>query len=666
MNPSYNLRNRGGSLEGTPFGSLLGLGLSASPISPAYLEDGSINPTPGVTPENYLYPNPINVINGVTDKRNDFRLLSSLNVDIRLLEGFYLKNVFGIDMNFSHSRFFWPSWAGTPNLHAVPGGSTAAPDATGHSERDEFITYLVENYLTYTKTFNEVHTIDVMAGHSAQRQDYDHVKASGTKFADDKIPYVANAITGSTRDGTAGSDNFKYALESYIARLNYTYADKYYFHATIRHDGTSRFSKSGRWGTFPSVSAGWNMAEESFMDKIDFLNTLKLRASYGITGNINIRQSFGYYPTMVASDYYYNNNLSVGRYPGYVDQGLKWEKNKEYDIGLDFAFLRNRLGFTVDYYNRRTYDLLLDRPVPSILGVTSSLTNVGEIENRGWEISLSSINITTKDFEWSTTFNISFNKNKVLKLTDNQDPIEIGDVYQGSSVTEVGQPVGMYKGYKVNGVYLTEEEAIADHHHNPGAHAGTLRIEDMNNDGEISSADRTIIGNPHPKFVYGMTNTISYKQFDFSMLINGAFGNDILMSSYEFLRNMDGPFNVLKEVQNRYRSPEQPGNGQIPTTNYADQRQYVRLANSDWVKNGSYLNISNVTLGYTLSPELLKKLQYVNSARFYLTIQNALIISKFPINNPEASVGGANLTMGWQKNPYPLTRMFSLGTNITF
>ncbi len=667
VNPSYNFRNTGGSLEGAPFGSLLGLGLCASPISPAYLSDGSVNPTIGAAPENFLYPNPINVINGVTNSRNDFRLLSSANVDIKIIDGLYFKNVFGIDLNFSQSRMFWPSWAGTPSLHAVPGGSTAAPNATGESTRDEFRSFLIENYFTYNRIFNETHNIDLMLGHSAQRQDYDYVGATGTKFPDDKIPYVSAAIPGSTRDGAAGSDNFKYAIESYLARVNYTYADKYFLHATVRRDGTSRFSKSGRWGTFPSVSVGWNMAGESFMERFKFVDALKLRASYGITGNINIRQSFGYYPSMINANYYFNNNLAAGKYPGYVDQGLKWEKNKETDLGLDFSILNHRLGMTVDYYNRITYDLLLNRPTPSILGVSSSLTNIGKIENRGWEFSVNSVNVTNPSFEWRTNFNISFNKNKVLALNDNNDPIEYGSLYSGSIVTEIGKPIGMYKGFKINGVYRTEEEAGADHNHNPGAHAGTLRIEDVNNDGQITTADRTIIGNPHPKFIYGLSNTVTFKQIDFSLLINGSFGNKIFMSSYEFLRNMDGPFNVLKEVENRWRSPEQPGNGEIPTTNYSDQRQYVRLANSDWVKDGSYLGISNITLGYSLSPQVCKKIKFVKNARFYCTVQNAFMFSRFPLNNPEANVGGGtNLYMGWQQNPYPLARLITFGTNITF
>ena len=436
--------------------------------------------------------------------------------------------------------------------------------------------------------------------------------------------------------------------------------------ATFRRDGTSRFSPEARWGTFPSVSAGWFISDESFMKSLTFLDQLKIRGSYGITGNNNIRSSFAYIPGIGTANYVLGNSLANGTYVGFADEGLEWESTRELDLGLDMSVLNNRLSLTADYYKRITYNLLLDRPIPTITGFSSTLTNIGKVQNEGFELAVSSKNIEQANFHWQTSVNISVNRNKVLALSDNSAPIESGDPYQGSTITEVGQPIGLFKGYVVEGVYRDEKEAEADHNHNPNAHAGTLIVKDVNNDGQITPDDRTIIGNPWPKFTYGITNRLQYHDFDFSMLINGTVGNKIIISAYETLRNMDGPFNVLEDVKNRWMSPEQPGNGIYPTTNYPDQRAYVRLANSTWIKDGTHLSIDNITLGYTLPSGILKRIQYVNSARFYLSIQNAWVISKWPMNNPDASLQDGTLNMGWQRDTYPLARMITVGANLSF
>jgi TonB-linked SusC/RagA family outer membrane protein len=680
VNPSYNMRN-----QIYAEGDFMNMVYLASPLSPAYLEDGTLNPSLGNEFHgkefeeglgNWAYANPYKVLDEVENMRNDFRMLSSMNIDLKLFDGLYLKNSVGVDLNFARWRLFKPHTVGTSLNDGGDKGTVVASDKTtsrGEAGRDEFMTFLVENYLSYNKTFGG-HTVEAVLGHSAQKQDYNSIGVSATKFADAKIPYVAAGTPGDYRDGSDGSDMFKYALESYFGRASYSYDNRYFATASLRRDGSSRFSPVGRWGWFPSLSAGWDVSgEEFFKNAVPFINTLKLRASWGITGNINTGSSFAYYPSMYGADYTFNNTLATGRYPGYVDQALTWEKSNEYDFGLDIAVLNRRLSLTVDYYNRRTYDLLLDRGTPEVLGTGSVLTNIGEIENKGWEFSLNATNFDTRDFRWTTGFNLTFNRNKVLAMNSFGDPVIRGDEFNCSGVTEVGQPISMFKGWVVLGVYRDDAEAQADidANINKDAYAGSMKIKGTNADGVIDNEDREIIGNPHPDFVFGITNTVTYKGFDLNVLMNGTVGNDVVLDQYQFILNFDNPFNVAAMAKDRWRSPEQPGNGWLPTTvNKNNQRKFVRMGNSTWVKDASHLTIGNITLGYTLPEPVLKKLKAFRSFRVYASIQNAWTFSAFPLNNPDGTAGegtnGSDLFIGKQYMLYPLARTFTVGANIGF
>ena len=288
------------------------------------------------------------------------------------------------------------------------------------------------------------------------------------------------------------------------------------------------------------------------------------------------------------------------------------------------------------------------------------------MRNKGWEIGINSRNIVKRAFRWETSFNISFNKNKELELNDSQDPIESGNSWWGGTITEVGKPIALYKGWIIDGIYRDEAEAMADWHNNPGAHAGTLKMRDINGDHEITGDDRTVIGNPHPKFIFGMRNSMQYQHFDLNISMSGSVGNDVMLSYYETIRNMDGVFNVLADVKDRWRSPEQPGKGIYPTTNYPDQLQYIRMGSNMWVKDGSYIRVDNITLGYTPGERLLNQSRVLKSCRLYFSVQNAFIFSKVALNNPDASLNGGVLMIGWQKQNYPTARILTFGINTTF
>ncbi len=669
LNPSYTFRNLGGPLEGTPNeGPMIGLAYAASPIASPYLSDGSVNPVISTAPENWIFANPINRLAGMTDKQNNFHLLATSFIEVDIFRGLQFKTNVGVNLDFSNSRYWRPWWVGG-NLATSPGGSLLQEPgmSEARAQRTELSNWLIENYLTYKTTINKEHEIEVLLGQTAQRQEYDLVSASAKRFSDDRIPYVYAGLQGDFRTGSSGSDANRYSIASYFARVNYAFKDRYYANATLRRDGSSRFSPGARFGNFPSVSVGWRISEESFMKSaVHLFQDVKIRASYGLTGNNNFASSFAYVSGLEKSNYIFGGQLAPGNYIGYVDQNLRWEQNKETDIGLDISMFDRKLSLTLDYYHRITYNLLLDRPVPTITGVEEVLTNIGKIRNKGFELGAVVHAVAKPRFQWDPAFNISFNRNMVMQLNHSQDPIEEGNIWWGGTITQPGSPLGLYKGWVINGIYQSEQEAIDDHAHNPDAHAGTLKVLDINNDGEISGDDRTIIGNPHPKFIFGFRNSFRLNNFDLNISMSGSVGNQVMLSYYESVRNMDGVFNVLADIKNRWRSPEQPGDGIYPTTNYPDQLQYIRMGNSMWVKDGSYARVDNITLGYTLPQRLLQRAKTLKSTRFYLSVQNAILISKTPLNNPDASLNGEVLMIGWQKQNYPLPRLISFGVNVTF
>jgi len=350
---------------------------------------------------------------------------------------------------------------------------------------------------------------------------------------------------------------------------------------------------------------------------------------------------------------------------------LSWERVKELNIGLDFATLGNRLSFTANYYKRNTQDLLLATPIPASSGYTAATENRGDVENTGFEFSLSSANITSGRFKWSTDFNISFNRNKVIALGRSGEPIFAGNSAEGSftNVTRIGQPVGMIIGYVVEGIY--QNQADLDRYPKfPGAVPGNLRMRDVNGDGEITpNDDFDVIGNPYPDFTWGMTNALTYGNFDFRFMMVGAMGQDMLNATRFYTDNIDGVHNVRREVANRWRSEANPGNGLVPTTNGTGRgRVMYRDSNSLHVQKTDYLWMRNIALGYTLPKRLLKGV--VGDIRIYGNIQNPFLITGYD-RNPE----GTN-TNNWRDTSpfapgidhaaFPVPRTYTIGLNVNF
>jgi TonB-linked SusC/RagA family outer membrane protein len=478
-----------------------------------------------------------------------------------------------------------------------------------------------------------------------------------TNFPNDKVRTLSAATTF-----VPTSEIQEWSLLSYLARLNYNYKGKYLLTASLRRDGSSRFGSDNKWGNFPSVSAGWVVSDEDFMKDVRALSFLKLRTSYGVTGNNNIG-NYSYYAGVSAANsgssnnYVFNNTLAPGNAVTTLENPtLGWEKTKQFDLGVDVGLFGNRISMSYDYYNKTTSGLLFNVPVPTYTGFSSFQANIGELKFWGHEFTISSQNLVNK-LKWNTDFNISFNRNRVEKLGTANASLGGGT---DRNITKVGEPIGMLWGYVFEGVYMNQE----DFNKSPKfqtSNVGTAKMKDVNNDGKITVDDRTIIGNPNPDFIFGLTNSFAYNNFDLSIIASGSYGNDIMYTTLETLNNLDGVFNVTKDVANRWKSEQNPGNGRIPRT-LAGTTGLFRNANSGWVSDGSFLTIKNIALGYNIP---LKNKNVLRNIRVYGSVQQALVVTDYHGTNPEVNTGGTNpLQQGLDFTAYPVPRTFTLGVNL--
>lgn len=629
--------------------NILSSAILMSPCLSPYDENGDLQVGMNA-PNMFPQPNWLRVLTESINKTKKFTLLSNAFAEIDILKGLKYRFQAAIDLGNSNHRTFTPSTSG--------GGMFTAPPqkATGEYEANFYYNWTVENLLTYSKQI-EKHKFDLLLGYSAQKYTGEYSNLTGTDFPDDDISWMDAAATKN------GENNMEqWAIASLIARVNYSYRDRYLLQAAFRRDGCSRFGPKNKYANFPSVSLGWIVSDENFMTPVTHvLNYLKFRASYGTTGNYNIG-NYNYIANLKKTDYVFSNSLSAGKaLERLPNDYLTWEENKQFDFGVDMGFLNDRFYIMYDYYYKKTNGMLYQIDIPAATGFNSIDSNIGNFKSWGHEITLTSRNFVN-EFKWATNLNLTFNRNEILSLGTNNTPIG-GYSNQGdSNRLQVGEPIGVFMGYVFDGVYMTQEEFDSQPKH-ASSEIGTVRMKDINRDGIIDEDDRTIIGNPNPDFIYGITNEFSYKNFDLSILMSGQVGGDILNGNNEYTENIDGCFNVLKSVKDRWRSPEQPGNGLVPRTKSGTTALY-RYTHSGWVYDGTFLTIKNITFGYNVP---LKPNNYISSLRVYVTAQNVATFSKYPGINPEVSENG----MGWRglgvdKTTYPIPRTFSVGCNVSF
>lgn len=580
--------------------------------------------------------------------RNDetYDLYISPYVQISPLDGLTLKSQLNMQRNQSFNEYFKPSDVNT-------GWSTPPQETTGYYNTYKSYNWQFENTLTYEKTI-EKHSITGLIGYTMEHYNSYSSNLSGGKFPSDEIKTLNAA-----QEYTGGSNESNWSLLSTIFRLSYDYNVKYLFTGAIRRDGSSRFGPEKRWGYFPSMSIGWNISKENFFPHPAWLTNLKLRASYGSSGNNRIGD-YTWQALLNRYDYTFGGNVVPGKVlAGMENKKLSWEKTSENNIGLDLTLWSGRLNFIFDFYNKNTENMLWNVPIPISSGFSSVMQNIGKIQNKGIEFSINSINIEQKDFRWESDFNISFNRNKVLNLGPLED-IKTYVGYEGQwQITKVGEPMGMFYGWKSLGI-LNNWEDVEKYVTVPGQLPGTPHWFNANGDDIIDERDRIIIGNPHPKFRGGFNNSLIYKNWDFNISMSFAYDFDVYAGLEATVINLDGVFNVLKEVEERWRSPEQPGNGRIAASFH--QTYLDREGNSDFVYNTSFLKVQNISIGYTFN-----KMNAFKRMRLYLSFQNPFLFTNYKYGNPDINLYGNSSTMtNYDRYDYPLTQNCELGINLTF
>ena len=573
------------------------------------------------------------------------RLNANMGLNVDIYKGLQLQLLGALDNGYFQDQLYTPTSAERLWFNAT------APGQLSTSRYNQVFTqrYLFQGIFNYTHNFGTDHHLNAILGYSVERTSFDNSYQRNTQLPNDQT-YLFDRANSTTADNsiTAGKD----VLLSYFARAQYDYKQKYLVSTSVRRDGSSKFGANRPFGVFPAVSLGWRVSGEQFMQGVTFITDLKARASWGVTGNNSIPSS-SQFATLGVNNYPLNGTSVNGYSPsGFQNDELGWEQTAMFNYGLDFSVLNNRLQVTADYYTKNTTDLLYQVPLSSLTGFTRTFLNIGEVRNQGIEVGLNSRNMVGA-FEWSTSFNASYNTNTVVKLDYDNTPVPGGYNFL-TSILQVGVPINSFLLYDAIGVYQTQAE-IDDKNiaKLSNSRVGDIKYRDVNGDGVITSDDRTIVGNPQPKYTYGITNTFRYKNFDLVVLANAQTGGNL----YSLIgRSIDRPgmgylYGHLANWNNRWKSEAEPGDGHTPNISANNSS----LLDSRWLYSSDYLRIKNITLGYTLP-----KSRFYSSARIYAVLENAYIWHSYVGGfSPEALQTG-----GYDNGSYPQARVYALGFNL--
>lgn len=637
------------------------------PVMPIRDANGELtlyNNFPGSTGNIFNYPNWVRAADELVNDTKYNYLVGNAYIQYKPIAGLTLKSTFNVE-NFAAKAFFFNPSTATSAIN-VPVPTTAVSIRQNFEGRS----LLNENLATYTKSFGE-HNFELLAGFTNQKFYSESTRIQADTYTDDRLPTIQGAIN-INRGGTNTVNGYdEWSLVSYLSRLTYNFKGKYLLTAAIRSDGSSRFGNDNKWGTFPSASLGWVMSDENFFQNIKAINFAKLRTSYGVIGNNNIGNYTQYALVNNTINAVFGSTVATGAaVTSLANPKLTWETTKQFDFGLDLGLLNNRIQFTYDYYVKNTTNLLYSVQIAQESGFTNYNDNIGQIRFWGHEFSINTVNIDANKFRWTTNANISFNRNKVIALAEGLDR-----VYGTFHITQVGKPFGQFYGLIADGVYMNQQD-LDNSPQVPGrSTVGSIKLRDLNKDGIITNGgdndDRTIIGSPFPKFIYGITNTIQYGKFDFTIVGSGSYGNHLLVRHLYSTANLDGVFNLVEEVKYRFRSPENPGKGFYGTTVGGGNVTGVERdwMNSRFIADASFFTIKNITLGYNVG----LKSKAIKSARVYASVQQAYVFTKYwggP--NPETSAqgngqgDGGNLSQGVDLSNYPVPRTYTLGINLNF
>jgi TonB-linked SusC/RagA family outer membrane protein len=673
-NFAYSKRNiisNSGDGASSDKGSVVRYAFFRTPGTPTYKENGDyidLPPNPKFLGDGY---NPVGLANHFDDKLRRYIFLNSALFEIKIFEHLVFRSNNGINLNIIDRKKFYAEWGDR--------GIDAPGSAVNETAINTALTS--NNVLEYSRDLNERHFIKFLLGseiihdrtelHGGTRQNYTQQT--------ENFRYLDAGIGEQTSYGNA----WEWALLSYFANLEYTLTDRYLFSATLRRDGSSRFSENNRWGTFYSGSAGWRLDREAFMENFvqkARINMLKPRVSYGINGN----QEIGDYPwaTIIGGgyDYPFGEQTQTMQY-GYAisSQGnddVKWESTTQVDVGLDLRMFANKLIFNADYYYKVTDDMLIPFPAPSIGGSAEyPWVNAGSVENQGIDLELG-LQSKKGEFSYEVNGNISFVKNKVLSLSGTDaKPIIGGEVDNNTfvTVTEVGQPIGTFYVYEMEGIFQSTTEILTHAYQGPNIKPGDVKYRDLSGpdgipDGTIDAYDRVHAGSAIPDFSYGLTVNLAYRNFDFSTFFQGVYGNKVYMQIHKDIEGFYRAFPVTQRYYDDHWTPENQSN-EVPRAAWGGATNNNRPS-TRFIEDGSYLRLKNIQLGYTLPTNVSTKIR-IDQLRIYVSAQNLFTITKFPGLDPEMQTSENSMSEGdraacidW--GTYPTSKTYLIGVNVSF
>lgn len=625
----------------------IGDALKALPIYPVKNEDGSWSGPDGNSEWYGSTRNPIGPTELNKSQTDGYNFLANLTAELTFTKWLKFKSTFGYDAKFWFIDNFTPKYNWKP---------TPTEETSRYKSDNKSFTYLWDNYFLFDHTFAEKHRVGLMAGMSAQWNTNDYLNAQKNVFMFDNVHEMDN---GEEMYAIGGNET-EWALLSYMARVNYSYEDRYLLTATIRRDGSSRFGKKHRWGTFPSVSVAWRASQEKWFPKNDYINDLKVRAGYGVTGSQASVGNYSYLASYNTSVYPFG--ISSGNQTALVSSTLAnpyihWEEVAQTNIGFDASLFNSRVMFSFDAYLKETRDMLVKASIPITSGfedTTTTYTNAGKVRNQGIEMSLHTINLTG-ELGWETNVTATYNKNKIKDLNSDV-PYYINQI-NNSYVTMLAKdyPINVFYGYVTDGIFQNQSE-VNTHAVQPGAEPGDIRFRDLNNDGVINDSDRTVIGNPNPSWLFSMSNSLSYKGFELSVFLQGIAGNKIYNANNIDNTGMAAAYNQTTDVLKRWQG--EGTSNSMPRAVFGDPNQNTRVSDR-FVENGSYLRLKNITLSYTFPKQWLQKAQ-IENARLSLSCENVATITGYSGFDPEVGINGID------QNRYPISRTFSLGLNFNF
>ncbi len=628
------------------------------PSIPIYDDNGEYAGPTGNAEWNGNALNPVAIINEQNYRMKGFRMLSNISLEWEIIKGLKFKTTGGAELGYDYNNSYIPKykWGMNESKNTVQTVTSAYEQL-----------YLWDNTLNYDKAFGK-HRINAMIGTSYQEYKKESVSAAGSGRASELTTELDNA----TKATDVGGNSYRWALMSYMARLHYSYDDRYLLTATFRADGSSKFGKDNRFGYFPSFAAAWNIGNEAFMQSVKPVSLLKLRAGYGQTGNQNIG-AYAFADKLSVNGVYnfgsqrgFESNLVNLIYPYLLSNpSVKWESVEQYNVGLDIGFLQNRIVANLDFYVKNTRDMLTKKPVPQTSGTSLEQAdwppvNIGKVLNRGFEFTVNTKNFVG-EFKWETSLNMSFNHNEVVSIGG-------PEILNGVSLIREGQPINSFYGYELGGIYQTLDEVFtgpvmenrapdkASHNPYKNTSPGDMWFVDVDGNGEINDLDRTVIGNPSPDCIFGFNNTFSYKNFDLSIFFQGALGNQVWNGVRASHESMNSTYNQLATTLERWTG--EGSSYSMPRAIYADPNNNSR-ASTRWLEDGAYAKLKNLTFGYTLPEKWIRKAK-MKALRLYVSLDNLCTITNYSGLDPEAGLSGLDYGV------YPSARTYMFGVSVKF